>query len=73
LSRRAVGSCPSFERTEVAAWMSGAEPGRIVDWKLVAHVIGLCVIPVVAVIAVQFPDAASWLARFLDPFLATVK
>ena len=24
----------SFERTEVAAWMAGAEPGHIVDWKL---------------------------------------
>jgi hypothetical protein len=63
----------SFERTEVAAWRAGAAPGRVVDWKLAARVVMLCVVPLVAVIAIQFPDSASWLARLFDPFVAIAK
>jgi len=63
----------SFERTEVAAWMAGAPPGQVIDWRLAANVLGVSVLPILLVVAVQFPDAASWLARVLDPFLATIK
>jgi len=45
----------------------------VIDWRLAANVLGVSVLPILLVVAVQFPDAASWLARVLDPFLATIK
>jgi hypothetical protein len=63
----------AFERTEVAAWMAGAEAGRIFDWHLIARVAILAVIPVAAIIAFQFPDAAEWLGRTIDPILSVAR
>ncbi len=63
----------SFQQTEVAAWMAGARPGHVIDWRLAANVLTLCVIPIIAAVAIQFPDVATWIAHLLEPLLATVK
>jgi len=63
----------AFERTEVAVWMADAPPDQVVNWKLAGRVAMLCIVPVLAVIAIQFPDSAAWLARLFDPFVALAR
>jgi hypothetical protein len=63
----------AFERTDVAVWMADAPADQVVNWKLAGRVAMLCVVPVLAVIAIQFPDSAAWLARLFDPFVALAR
>ena len=58
-----------FNRTEVAGWMVGARAGKVVDWKLAGHLVTVGLVPLLALLAFQFPTLGHWLSTSLGPVI----
>jgi hypothetical protein len=63
-----------IERNTVVSWVSRTDPGKLnLDPGFLIHVLTLGVVPLLALVIVQFPSVSEWLGGWLDPVLRSLK